>query len=163
MKKKCKFAEVNCTDFSHRERKIVCSLMRYRQLGKYCFALKTYSSLFGSAVSGCKILVAQNLTKLLLRIYTRCSMLRVCLPHEYGSSVYLTNMDRPSLSTTPTRSLICYAAFSQTKPPRRVDCLVLLGEFRLEVYFSRHQRYIAQFRNRTKPKNLWLPICTLIH
>ena len=48
-------------------------------------------------------------------------MLYVGLPHQRGSSVYDTNMDR--LSTTPTQNLIRNAVFSQTGPPRQVDSL----------------------------------------
>ena len=40
--------------------------------------------------------------------------------------------------------------FSQTGPRRRVNALAPLRDYRRKVFFSRTQRYTAQFRNQTK-------------
>ena len=47
------------------------------------------------------------------------------------------------LSTTPTRSWVSHAVFSQTEPPRRVDCLFSLWDYGRKVSFPRTHRYIA--------------------
>ena len=58
------------------------------------------------------------------------------------------------LSTTPTRSLMRYAIFSQTGSPRLVDYLALYVEYRRKVSIPRTQRSIAQFGNRIEIDNL---------
>ena len=55
------------------------------------------------------------------------------------------------LSTTPTRSLIRYAIFSQTGPPRRVNCFAPLREYRHKESFPRTQQNIAKFAE-TEPR-----------
>ena len=70
----------------------------------------------------------------------------------------IQNMDRRQmlfasrLSTIRTRSLICHANFSQTRPPRRVDYLAPLWECMREVGFPWTQRYMARFRNGTESR-----------
>ena len=63
-----------------------------------------------------------------------------------------------SLSTTPTRSLILHAIFSQTGPPRRVDAWTRYGSLGVN--------YLSEGHNDTLPiqqPNRELPTCALIH
>ena len=68
------------------------------------------------------------------------------------ASVFHTNVDR--LSTTPSRSLIRHAIFSQTKPLRRVNCLISLWKYRRKVSFPRTQRFVARLMNQTDSRQL---------
>ena len=86
----------------------------------------------------------------MLLVCTRYHMFRVCLPHQHELCVYHTNSKHNTL-----------CIFSQTRPPRRVDCLVPLWEYGRKVSFPRTQRYITQFRNRTESRQPCS--CQLVH
>ena len=62
--------------------------------------------------------------------------------------VYLTNMDRPSI--TLTGSLILHKICGKTGPPQRIDSLTPLWEYWCKVFFQKTQQYIAQSRNQIK-------------
>ena len=119
---------------------------------------KTFNLIFQlRAIVSCSVFVRYRFFD-----WTRCYLLRVCLPHQHGSSVYHTDMD--SLSAAPRQCLIRHAILSQSGPTRRVDCLVPLWEYGRRVSFLKNATMHCPFNEPNRElTTLRMPTCAHIH
>ena len=84
-------------------------------------------------------------------VRSRCYKLHVCLLHQHGSSVCHTNTKR---------EMLCI--FGQTGPPRRVDALAPLRDYRREASFPRIYNILLSLETEPRVDTLRLPTYVLI-